>query len=72
MSQEIKKAFDELFALSHANHKKFQEKLGNKTHGNQLLSPIALGYKIEIHRSAAILKRDLLQNIGLFSHIVKL
>ena len=71
MSDEIKRAFDELFALSHANHKKLQEKLGNKNDNIQrpfvpLLCSIAIGYKIEVHRAAAILTRDLLKIIGSF------
>ena len=69
MDNEIKCVFDELFCVSHDYHKKFQEKLRNKTgvhHKpfNDLRSSVALGYKLEVHRAAAMLKRDLLQIMG--------
>ena len=62
---ELKKQFDEFFALSHAGHSMLLAVLqGTSESGSSQIKPniiaSALDCKLEVHRSAAFLKLNLL------------
>ena len=69
MDEALKHHFKSFFALSHANHRKFQEALGENADFSSAiytstLSSTSMCLKLEIHKQAAKLKRKIIVELA--------